>query len=119
MCADHRDDHLQNRDPKGQNQREMSKLYDHAHNLGHLPRPANRLDRVIMSRLGAHQIGVMQSLLVTCKLHDIDPYDYLVDVLQRISQHPNSKIDELTPRRWKELFANNPMRSALHQTVAN
>jgi transposase len=71
------------------------------------------------TELGAHQIGVMQSLLVTCKLHDIDPYDYLVDVLQRISEHPNSKIEELTPRRWKELFASNPMRSALHQTVAN
>jgi transposase len=71
------------------------------------------------TELGAHQIGVIQSLLVTCKLHDIDPYDYLVDVLQRISEHPNSKIEELTPRRWKELFASNPMRSALHQTVAN
>jgi transposase len=42
----------------------------------------------------------------------------LVDVLQRISEHPNSKIEELTPRRWKELFASNPLRSALHQTVA-
>jgi IS66 C-terminal element len=71
------------------------------------------------TELGAHQIGVMQSLLVTCKLHDIDPYGYLVDVLQRISEHPNSKIEELTPRRWKELFASNPMRSALHQTLAN
>lgn len=70
------------------------------------------------TELGAHQIGVMQSLLVTCKLHDIDPYSYLVDVLQRISEHPNSKIEELTPRRWKELFASNPLRSALHQTVA-
>ncbi len=71
------------------------------------------------TELGAQQIGVMQSLLVTCKLHDIEPYDYLVDVLQRISEHPYSNIEDLTPRRWKPLFANNPMRSALHQTVAN
>jgi IS66 C-terminal element len=46
---------------------------------------------------------MMQSLLTTCRLHRIDPYDYLVDVLQRISQHPASRVDELTPRRWKEL----------------
>lgn len=29
------------------------------------------------TELGAKQIGIAQSLLVTCKLHDIDPYDYL------------------------------------------
>ena len=67
------------------------------------------------TELGAHQIGIMQSLLVTCKLHGIDPYDYLVDVLQRISEHPASRVEELTPRRWKELFADNPLRSPLHQ----
>lgn len=70
------------------------------------------------TELGAHQVGIMQSLLVTCKLHGIDPYDYLVDVLQRISEHPASKVEELTPRRWKELFAATPMRSPLHQNGA-
>jgi len=38
--------------------------------------------------VGARHIGVIQSLLVTCQLHDANPYVYLVDVLQRISQHP-------------------------------
>lgn len=57
---------------------------------------------------------MVQSLLTTCKLHDIDPYDYLVDVLQRVSQHPASRVDELTPRKWKTLFAANPLRSALY-----
>ena len=56
----------------------------------------------------------MQSLIVTCRLHGIDPYDYLVDVLQRVSLHPASRVDELTPRLWKTLFAGNPLRSALH-----
>jgi hypothetical protein len=27
------------------------------------------------TELGARQIGIAQSLLVTCKLHDIDPYE--------------------------------------------
>jgi len=51
--------------------------------------------------------------LVTCKLHGINPHTYLVDVLQRINQHPASKTIELTPRVWKEKFAANPLRSDL------
>ena len=66
------------------------------------------------TELGAKQVGIVQSLLVTCRLHDIDPYDYFVDVLQRVGQHPASKVDELTPRRWKALFAANPLRSDLY-----
>ena len=66
------------------------------------------------TELGARHVGIMQSLLATCRLHHIDPYDYLVDVLQRVGQHPASKVQELTPRRWKELFAANPLRSDLY-----
>jgi transposase len=66
------------------------------------------------TELGAKHVGIMQSLLATCRLHDVDPYDYLVDVLQRVGQHPAAKVDELTPRRWKELFAANPLRSDLY-----
>jgi hypothetical protein len=47
-------------------------------------------------------------------LHDLNPYDYLVDVLQRVGQHPASKVHELTPRMWKQLFTHNPLRSDLH-----
>ena len=65
------------------------------------------------TELGAKQVGIIQSLLVTCKLHGINPHTYLVDVLQRISQHPASKAIELTPRVWKEAFAANPLRSVL------
>lgn len=63
---------------------------------------------------GAEHVGIVQSLLVTCRLHNIDPYDYFVDVLQRVKDHPPLQMDELTPRRWKELFASNPLRSTLH-----
>ena len=66
------------------------------------------------TELGAKHVGIMQSLIVTCRLHQIDPYDYLVDVLQRVGQHPASRVHELTPRLWKQLFADNPLRSALH-----
>jgi transposase len=63
------------------------------------------------TELGAKQVGIIQSLIVTCRLHGIDPYTYLIDVLQRVSQHPASRVAELTPRLWKALFADNPLRS--------
>lgn len=65
------------------------------------------------TELGAKQVGILQSLIATCRLHDINPYDYLVDVLQRVGQHPAARVAELTPRLWKIHFAANPLRSAL------
>ena len=67
------------------------------------------------TEVGAQQVSIVQSLLVTCKLHEIDPYDYLVDVFQRVGQHPASRVEELTPKLWKQHFASNPLRSLLHQ----
>ena len=62
-----------------------------------------------------------QSLIVTCRLQDIDPYDYLVDVLQRVGQHPASEVAQLcpcgtqsAPLLWKQHFAANPLRSDLY-----
>lgn len=66
------------------------------------------------TELGAEHLGIMQSLIVTCRLHGIDPYTYLVDVLQRVGIHPANRVAELTPRLWKQHFADNPLRSALH-----
>ncbi len=65
------------------------------------------------SEVGAEQVGIIQSLLSTCRLHDVDPYAYLVDVLQRIALHPAKDVEQLTPRCWKTLYADNPLRSDL------
>jgi len=70
------------------------------------------------TELGAEQVGIAQSLLVTCRLHGIDPYTYLVDVLQRVGQHPATRVAELTPRLWKERFAAEPLRSDMHNPVS-
>ena len=56
---------------------------------------------------------MIQSLITTCVLQDVDPYTYLVDVLQRIATHPAGRVAELTPRLWKENFAHDPMRSVI------
>lgn len=67
------------------------------------------------SELGAEQLGILQSLMVTCRMHGINPYTYLVDVLQRVSVQPASKIEELTPRVWKTQFGDDLLTSDLQK----
>jgi len=50
---------------------------------------------------GAENAAVLYSLIETCKLHQINPYEYLRDVLMRLPTQLNSKIDELLPWCWK------------------
>jgi hypothetical protein len=71
------------------------------------------------TELGAEHVGIIQSLISTCKLHDINPYTYLTDVLLRVGSHPASQVADLTPRLWKAKFADNPLRSDLHRVVNN
>lgn len=66
------------------------------------------------TEVGAKHAGIVQSLITTCRLHGIEPYTYFVDVLQRVGQHPASRVAELTPRLWKQHFAEQPLRSDLH-----
>jgi hypothetical protein len=46
---------------------------------------------------------VLLTLVQSCKAHQVDPFQYLRDVIDRVSTHPMNRIEELTPRRWKEL----------------
>jgi transposase len=65
------------------------------------------------TEVGAQYVGIVQSLIASCRLQGIDPYVYLVDVLQRIDTHPAFDVHLLTPRLWKQHFAANPLRSDL------
>lgn len=69
------------------------------------------------TEVGAQCVGIFQSLLATCRLHGVDPYAYLVDVLQRVETHPASEVALLTPRLWKDHFAEEPLRSDLDHEV--
>lgn len=71
------------------------------------------------TEIGAEHVGIIQSLIATCKLHDLNPYTYLTDVLLRINEHPASQVEDLTPRVWKEKFKDKPLRSDLYLTVNN
>ena len=44
--------------------------------------------------------AVIMSLIQSAKLNGHDPYRYLKDVLERLSTHPASRIEELLPHRW-------------------
>ena len=65
------------------------------------------------TEVGAHHGGIIQSLLASCRVQGVDPYVYLVAVLQRVDTHPAFEVQLLTPRLWKQHFANNPLRSDL------
>ena len=114
----------------------LSKALNYAHNrrLGleiflndpDVPLDTNEMERALRvipmgrknwlfnwTEIGAKYVGIFQSLIVTCQMHGIDPYTYLVDVLQRLADHPAKDIKMLIPRLWKIHFAANPMRSDL------
>jgi transposase len=65
------------------------------------------------TEVGARQVGIIYSVLASCRLQGVDPYVYLVDVLQRIDTHPAAEVYLLTPRLWKQHFADHPLRSDL------
>jgi transposase len=50
---------------------------------------------------GGEAAAVLMSLCTTCKNLGIDPRAYLRDVLDWISTHPASRIEELLPDRWQ------------------
>jgi transposase len=49
------------------------------------------------SHRGAFYAAILYTLLGTCKLNGINPYYWLVDVLQRIDSHDVNKLHELLP----------------------
>ena len=54
------------------------------------------------SHEAAQRSAMLYSLLGTCKLHDVNPFTWLKDVLPRIAIHPFSKVHELLPHNWQQ-----------------
>ena len=44
------------------------------------------------TKQAGENLAILQSLVQTCKLHQVNPQKYLADVLIRIQTHPQSKI---------------------------
>lgn len=49
----------------------------------------------------AQNAAIIYSLLATCKLHDVNAYDWLKYVLTAMPTFPASRIKELLPHNWK------------------
>jgi transposase len=49
---------------------------------------------------GAQNLAVLQSIVATCRLHGVNPYEYVKDLLIRIQDHPAADIDALLPWNW-------------------
>ena len=45
-------------------------------------------------------LAILQTITSTCRLHNVDAYEYIKDVLIRVQTHPASKIDDLLPQNW-------------------
>lgn len=92
----------------------MAYLYD-----GHLEIDNNLVENAIRplalgrknylfagSHDAATRAAMFYSFFGTCKRHDINPYEWLKDVLERIPEHKANKLDELLPQNWQKLQDN-------------
>ena len=50
---------------------------------------------------GGQRTAFMLSLIGTAKLNDIDPQTWLADVLSRIADIPQNRLQELLPWNWR------------------
>ncbi len=58
------------------------------------------------SHEGAKRTALIYSLVGSCRLLKIDPFEYLRDVIDRTADHPMKRIEELTPWGWKKIREN-------------
>jgi len=54
------------------------------------------------SHQGAHRNAMMYSLFACCKKAGVNPYQWLVDVLNRIPEYPANRLEDLLPHNWKK-----------------
>ena len=50
----------------------------------------------------AQRAAMIYSLFATCRLHGINPYEWLKDVLERMHLYNAKNIQELLPQNWKK-----------------
>jgi transposase len=46
--------------------------------------------------------AVLYTLIENCRLHGVEPYTYLKDVLERLPSTTNQEVAQLTPLQWKQ-----------------
>ena len=51
------------------------------------------------SQNGARTAAMLYSFIGTCKINDVNPFEWLKNTLETIPQHPVNKLYELIPRK--------------------
>ena len=59
------------------------------------------------SHKSAQRAAMFYSFFGTCKKNNINPFDWLKDILERIPEHKANKLFELLPQNWQEIKDNN------------
>lgn len=54
------------------------------------------------SHAAAERSAIFYSLFATCKVHNVNPYDWLKDVLDKLATCNLDQLDELLPQSWKQ-----------------
>lgn len=57
------------------------------------------------SELAGQRAAMVMSLVQSARQNGHEPWAYLKDVLERLLEHPNHRIDELLPHRWAPAVA--------------
>ncbi|NOT36668.1 MAG: transposase [Saprospiraceae bacterium] len=52
------------------------------------------------SQESAQRVAMIYSSFAICKLHKVNPYEWLHDILLKIKDHPINRIAELLPQNW-------------------
>jgi transposase len=60
---------------------------------------------------GGDRAAAMYTMIQTCRLNEVDPHAWLRDIIALISDHPQTRLNELLPWEWKA-------RQASRQAVA-
>jgi transposase len=55
------------------------------------------------SHEAAQRSAVLYSLMGTCKLHDVNPFNWMKDTLDKIAQYPINRIIDLLPHKYSSL----------------
>ena len=53
------------------------------------------------SHHAAQNTAMLYSLLGTCKLNNVNPKEWLTDVITRLPSYPVNRVEELLPHQWK------------------
>lgn len=54
---------------------------------------------------GGERAANLFTLMGTCRRLGVEPYEYLCDIVPRMSRHPQKDIWDLTPRGWRDARA--------------